>query len=343
MNRSDLLYDLPAERIAQFAVEPRDSARMLVLHRSDGQIEDRRISDLPEYMLPGDILLTNDSRVVPARLLGYRVPSGGQVEVLLLRPETSPEGPALVRCRTRQREGMQVALEPDGPPLLEILSETEEGSRLVRSLDGTSLLDLARRYGHIPLPPYIKREDVPSDRDRYQTIWADREGSVAAPTAGLHFTLELLERLLEKGVLHRKVTLHVGWGTFRPIEVEDLEQHQMFAEWFDVPPPVSQAIESLRSRGGRLLAVGTTSVRAIESAYRDPARPIPSGETRLFIRPPYTFRVVDRLLTNFHAPGSSLLALVSAFATPELIRKAYTHALAGEYRFLSYGDAMLIL
>lgn len=338
-------YPLPRERIAQEPPPRRQDARLLHVPPAGG-LRDRTIRDLPELLGPGDLLVLNDSRVVPARLTGTRAATGGRVEVLLLGLEG--EAPrALVGTRGRLRSG-EVLLLAEEQVRLELTEPCGGGVWRVRARpQGRELLELVERAGRVPLPPYIQRSPEgdprePRDRERYQTVYARRPGSVAAPTAGLHLTPELLARLQDRGVETARVTLHVGPGTFRPVTSEDLRHHRMHAETWILPPETATALRRCRARGGRVVAAGTTTVRVLETAALQGACAPGAGETRLYIHPPYRFRVVDALLTNFHAPRSTLLMLVCAFGGRERVLAAYHHAMQAGYRFLSYGDAMLL-
>ncbi|HXG09576.1 MAG TPA: tRNA preQ1(34) S-adenosylmethionine ribosyltransferase-isomerase QueA [Gemmataceae bacterium] len=336
-------YELPARLIAQEPCPERDQARLMVLRRADGAIEHHIFHELPELLSPGDLLVLNDTRVLPARLLGRRARTGGKWEGLFLRQ--TPDGTWEILCQTRGRltEGETILVEP-GPLELRLLSRTPEGHWLARPSEPGSPLELLERHGQVPLPPYIRKGRASAaDRERYQTVFAGRPGAVAAPTAGLHFTPRVFKRLQERGIGWTFITLHIGLGTFQPIQVEDFRQHRMHREWGELPAATAEAIAACRDRGGRVVAVGTTSVRLLETvAGAGPIRPW-FGETELFIYPPYSFKVVDALVTNFHLPRSTLLLLVSAFAGVDLTRRAYTTAVEQEYRFYSYGDAMLIL
>ncbi len=341
MRRSDLHYDLPPELIAQQPVEPRDTSRLLVLHRHTGRIEHRRFRDIVEYLRAGDCLVLNDTSVVPARFFCRRT-TGGRIEALFLHAEDAGWH-VLLKPAARLAAGER--LRPEGGEVeLRLVRRLERGEWLVRPEPPVAPLDLLRRIGQTPLPPYIRRDagPLPADSGRYQTVYAARPGAVAAPTAGLHFTPELLARLEAAGIRRATVTLHVGPGTFQPIDVDDLSEHPMHAEWYEAPQTAIQAIAAARRGGGRIVAVGTTSARVLESLPEEPAGP-QSGWTRLFIYPPYRFRRVDALVTNFHLPGSTLLALVMALAGREQILAAYGAAIRERYRFYSYGDAMLIL
>lgn len=349
MRVADFDYDLPPELIAQTPVEPRDASRLLVVERATGRLYHRTFRDLGEFLRPGDLLVVNDTRVIRARLHGQREPSGGRVEVFLLRRLAGGTGEAwecLVRPGRRLRTGATVSFGPRGELKGRILAETEGGKREVvfTSPEGDAAGWL-ERLGEVPLPPYITTPL--SDGERYQTVYACHEGSVAAPTAGLHFTPELLARLETQGIRRTALTLHVGLGTFRPVQAETVEEHVMHSEYWELPSVAADAVNTARRAGDRVVAVGTTACRTLESAAKD----LPEGGelvaghgwTDLFIYPGYRFRAVDALLTNFHLPRSTLLMLVSALAGPDLIRHAYEEAVRERYRFFSFGDAMLIL
>jgi len=337
-------YHLPPHRIARYPVERRDASRLLVLPRR-GPVEHRRFADLPAYLTPGDLLVLNESRVLPARLLG-RKPTGAPAEVLLLHPAGSGEDPALwealVRPGGKLKPGRSVEVAPD--LRVEIVDSTPDGSRVVRLVTPFPVEEALSRYGRIPLPPYLERDEEALDRERYQTVYARTPGSVAAPTAGLHFTPELLDRVEEMGVGVARVVLHVGVGTFRPLEVEDPGEHRMHRERYEVPRGTAEAVEKVRIAGGRVWAVGTTTVRTLEAAADAEGR-IRSGpgETELFLRPPATLQVVDRMITNFHLPRSTLLMLVAAAGGYARTMEAYAEAVREGYRFYSYGDAMAVL
>jgi len=336
----DFDYDLPEDRIAQYPAHPRDAARLLVLDRTTGAVEHRIFRDLPELLSPGDLLVLNDTRVVPARLRGVREGTGGGVELLLVCAEQDGSWRALVRAR-RIRPGMRVQL-AGGHLRAEVLERTQDGTWRIGLEGDVPVEEAIRRWGQLPLPPYIRMP--PSDPEAYQTVYARNEGAVAAPTAGLHFTHELLERLRRRGIPHVFVTLHVGPGTFRPITSDDPTRHRMEAEPYEIPPETAQAIRRVRKLGGRVVAVGTTVVRTLEAAA-DAAGIVPAagGWTDLYIYPGYRFRGVDALITNFHLPRSTPLILASAFAGREQILTTYREALRSGYRFGSFGDAMLIL
>ncbi len=334
MRLSDFDYHLPEELIAQEPPAERDGARMLVLHRDSQRLEDRRFREFPQFLHPGDCLALNQSGVLASRLFGHRLSGGGAVEILLLEPASErSEWKALVRPGRKLGIGERVHFDDDFSA--EIIARGERGERVVK-LRSTDIDAAIERTGHMPLPPYIKREDNTADRERYQTVFARDRGSAAAPTAGLHFTEDTLRRCQAAGASVAKVTLHVGLGTFQSIEREDFEDHQLHFERYSISPDAWSQIRSAQ----RVVAVGTTSVRTIESAARQGET---SGNTNLFIYPGYQFRRVGAMLTNFHLPRTSLLLLVCAFAGPELAMSAYRHAVEARYRFFSYGDCMLIL
>ncbi len=345
MDLSLFEYQLPAELIGQEPAEPRDASRLLVLERRRGAWTDQRFSDLPALLRPGDCLIANQSRVIPARLLGALEPGGQRVELLLLRPIAPTRWETLVRPARHCRPGARVAI-AGGVARATVVEQRDEGVRVVELEAPWPVRELLERHGLPPLPPYIDRHDAPKpeDRDRYQTVYAHHEGSVAAPTAGLHFTTELIRRLEADGVEIRFLTLHVGPATFRPLRSERVEEHRMEAEPVEIPDATAEAVNRARTEGRRVIAVGTTTARALEWACDGQGRVRPGpGAADLFIYPGRRFRVVDALLTNFHLPRSSLLLLVAAFAGRELILAAYQYAVAARYRFYSYGDAMLIL
>jgi len=343
MKLSDYDYDLPAELIAQYPLRERDRSRLLVLHRGDGRMEHREFRDIVDYLREGDCLVINETRVMPARLFGRREPTGGKVEMLLVRRLDDGLWEALVSPGRRVRPGTRISL--DGELGCEVVGYAAGGRRLLRFDEGVDL----SRYGHVPLPPYIRRPDSAEDRELYQTVYARVEGAVAAPTAGLHFSDELLREISGRGVRIAPILLHVGPGTFRPIRSEDPRSHRMEDEYYEVSPDAAEIMNSARLSGGRIIAVGTTSVRTLETVpLYDRRRGMwlvrpGSGWTDKFIYPPYRFKVVDALVTNFHLPRTTLLLLVSAFAGRELLLSSYREAIARGYRFYSYGDAMLIL
>jgi S-adenosylmethionine:tRNA ribosyltransferase-isomerase len=339
---SDYDFELPEPLIAQTPLARRDESRLMVVDRSAGTVTHRTFSDLPSLMAPGDALVLNTTRVFRARLLGRRE-SGAPAEVLLLRA-VGDDGTfeAMVHPGGKLKPGRIVTVADDFR--IEILGVTDRRTRLVRLLTDGDAMAAVERHGHVPLPPYIHRADAPTDVDRYQTVYARERGSVAAPTAGLHFTPELLDAVAARGVRRVDVVLHVGAGTFKPVEVEDPAQHVMHEEWYRVSDDAAAAINATRASGGRVWAVGTTSARTLESAADDDGTVrAESRDTALFIRPGYRFRVVDRLITNFHLPRSTLLMLVAALAGYDLAMRAYAIAVAERYRFYSYGDAMVII
>jgi S-adenosylmethionine:tRNA ribosyltransferase-isomerase len=332
----DFDYELPPESIAQQPV-PRGESRLLVLDR-EGAERHRRVRDLPELLRPGDLLVLNNTRVIPARLFGRR-PGGGQIEILLTGKAGERDWDALVKPGRRARPGTVIEL--DAGLTAEVIEKEESGRHRLRFCEPVEPhLD---RLGHVPLPPYIQRPDDAADRERYQTVYARHPGAIAAPTAGLHFSAELLQEIAAAGIETAEVTLHVGLGTFKPVSVERIEEHRMDRERYEVPEEAAEAIRRARHRGGRVVAVGTTVVRTLESAaIAGGGEVLPgSGSTELFITPGFRFQAVDVLLTNFHLPRSTLLMLVSAFAGRERILAAYEEAVREGYRFYSYGDAML--
>ena len=340
MKTSDFMYELPEELIAQTPAEKRDESRLLVLDRTTARIEHRYFYDLPSYLKPGDCLVLNDSRVIPARLFGVRA-TGGAVEVVLLRDLGGGRWECLSRPGKKMRPGTEVSF-GDGE-LTGIVEEvTDGGNRIIHFRYDGLFLEILERLGQMPLPPYIKTQLT--DPERYQTVYAREPGSAAAPTAGLHFTPELLDAIREMGVEVRFVTLHVGLGTFRPVKAEEIEDHEMHSEFCTIPEDTAEAIRRTKSRGGRIVAVGTTSCRTLESfAAEDGSIESGSRWTNIFIYPGYRFRCIDALVTNFHLPGSTLVMLVSALAGRENILHAYEEAVSKKYRFFSFGDAMFIV
>lgn len=342
---ADYDFDLPPELIAQTPLKRRDASRLMVVDRARETIEHRTFTDLPSLIDAGDLLVVNRSKVVKARLLGSRVGSGAPAEVFLLSPLGDGRYEAMVSPGGKLKPGRIVQIAPGFTA--EILEVTERRTRIVQLRAGAPFSDIEQAidaHGHIPLPPYIERADDASDIHRYQTVYAREAGSVAAPTAGLHFTPELLAALDARGVRRGEVVLHVGAGTFKPVETEDPARHVMHEERYAIPDATAQALVETRAAGGRVWAVGTTSVRTLESAA-EPDRTVRAGEgeTRIFIRPPARPRVVDALVTNFHLPRSTLIMLVAAFTGYDLTMRAYRDAIAERYRFYSYGDAMAII
>ncbi|UBB26201.1 tRNA preQ1(34) S-adenosylmethionine ribosyltransferase-isomerase QueA [Pseudoxanthomonas japonensis] len=338
MKKSDFHFDLPEALIAQAPLPERSASRLLVVPPGDAAFADRQVRDLPEWLAPGDLLVFNDTRVIPARLFGQKE-TGGRVEILIERLLPDNEARAQVGASKSPKPGSRIALDAGGE--VEVLGRDGEFYRL-RFHVTAALESWLLQAGRLPLPPYIQREAGKDDDERYQTVFAREPGAVAAPTAGLHFDEPLLAALHERGVEFGHVTLHVGAGTFQPVRVDDVRQHQMHSEWLNVGAALIERIQATRARGGRVIAVGTTVVRALESAMRDGQLQPFAGETRIFIFPGYRIRSVDAMITNFHLPESTLLMLVSAFAGKERVFAAYEHAVRERYRFFSYGDAMLL-
>ena len=342
----DYEYALPEGRVARYPVPQRDESRLLVVPRQGDAFQHLLFKDVVPFFTPGDVLVVNESRVLPARLLG-RKPTGAPSEILLIRPAANASHDeklweAIVRPGGKLKPGRRVVVSDE--LAVEIVDSTEGGGRIVRLDTPLPTADALERYGHVPLPPYLEREDEALDRERYQTVYARLPGSIAAPTAGLHFTDALLSELDARGVTRVAVELQVGVGTFRPVDADDPEQHDMHGEVYRVGEDAAYAINAARAGGGRIWAVGTTVVRTLETVAREDGT-VAAGEgtTSLFIRPPYRFRAVDRLITNFHLPRSTLLMLVAAFAGYERTMAAYQEAIATGYRFYSYGDAMMVL
>lgn len=339
MKTSDFYYDLPPELIAQTPLTRRDASRLLHLNRSSGAIEHRHFYDIVEYLRPGDCLVMNDSRVLPARLLGHR-PTGGAVEVLLLRDLGEKCWECLVKPGKKMQVGQEVSF-GGGELTATVTAVQEDGNRIVEFHYDGIFLEVLERLGKMPLPPYIREELA--DQERYQTVYSRELGSAAAPTAGLHFTKELLEKIREKGVHETFVTLHVGLGTFRPVKAEEVTEHHMHAEFCMLSEETAAILNKTRASGGRIVCVGTTSCRTLESLVNpDGSFSAKSAWTDIFIYPGYQFRAMDALITNFHLPESTLVMLVSAFAGREHILNAYRSAVAERYRFFSFGDAMMI-
>lgn len=338
---SDYDFDLPAELIAQHPAARREDSRLMVVHRVTGSIEHRRFTDLPSLISRDDCMVINTTKVFRARLLGHRA-SGAPAEILLLRDLGDNRWEAMVSPGAKLKPGRVVDIAPGFSAVIQEV--TDRRTRIVHLISIEPVAEMIDRHGHIPLPPYISRADSADDSDRYQTVYASQPGSVAAPTAGLHFTPEILARIEEKGAQIARLTLHVGAGTFKPVEVEDPAEHAMHEEWFYVPEESAAQVNAVRTAHGKTWAVGTTSVRTLESVAKEEGTiRAGSGETRIFIRPPYTFRAVDRVITNFHLPRSTLIMLVAAFAGYELTMTAYQEAIREKYRFYSYGDAMAVV
>jgi S-adenosylmethionine:tRNA ribosyltransferase-isomerase len=338
MRTEDFDFFLPEELIAQFPAAERDGSRLLRLDGNSGVIADHQFRELPQFLNKGDLLIFNDTRVIKARLQGHKE-SGGSIELLIERPLDAHRALAHIRASRSPKPGSRIFI-GDGIPARVI--ERQDDLFLIEVEHATPLLDLLDRYGALPLPPYITHAADAEDDERYQTVYARTPGAVAAPTAGLHFNQAMLDRLQMAGIQIAYVTLHVGAGTFQPVRVDDISEHRMHSEIYTVPPATVDLINTARAAGHKITAVGTTALRALESAARSGALVAGSGETDIFITPGYRFQVVERLLTNFHLPKSTLMMLVSAFAGVEHIRAAYAHAIASRYRFFSYGDAMLL-
>ncbi|MBQ8726553.1 MAG: tRNA preQ1(34) S-adenosylmethionine ribosyltransferase-isomerase QueA [Clostridia bacterium] len=339
LKTSDFYYDLPEELIAQTPVEPRDSSRLLVFDRASGDISHRYFRDVYDLLNKGDLLVINTTKVYPARIFAH-TEHGGKVEVLLLKRQNLTDWEVLVKPGKKCREG--VVLKINDELSVQILSRTDEGGRIVRFIFDGVFEDILSKVGEMPLPPYI-REKL-KNQDRYQTVYCKQEGSAAAPTAGLHFTKDLIQKLKDKGVEFAEVTLNVGLGTFRPVKVDDLKDHKMHVEHFEITPENAQKINDAKKSGRRVIAVGTTSVRTLESAANQDGTVNPiSGDTGIFIYPPYKFKVVDSLITNFHLPESTLIMLVSALSTREKTLEIYKTAVEERYRFFSFGDSMMII
>ena len=340
LTTKDFYYDLPAELIAQTPTEPRDMSRLLTINRTDGVIQHHVFRDIIDFLNEDDVLVINDSKVIPARLYGIKETTEINVEVLLLRQRASDTWESIVKPGRRLRTGTRIIF-GGGLLIAEVTGVTDDGNRYLKfNVSGSELYNMFDRIGNVPLPPYITAEDDKKYKERYQTVYAKEEGSAAAPTAGLHFTLELMERIKAKGVKIVPVMLHVGLGTFRPVKADKLSEHVMHSEYFELSRESADIINACK---GRVIAVGTTSCRVLESAADDNGilQPV-YGDTGIFIYPGYKFKVVDALITNFHLPESTLLMLISAFASKELIFKAYETAICEKYRFFSFGDATFI-
>jgi S-adenosylmethionine:tRNA ribosyltransferase-isomerase len=357
MQTADFHFDLPPELIAQHPAPRRDESRLLILHRDNGRVSHRRFPDLPEFLQPGDVLVLNNSRVIRARLRGKNAKTGGKFEILLLEENAVNDWWVMVRPGKRAQIGAQIKILDRSNQPTEILATVaevnDEGHRRLDFSGTPNLLQELDAFGEMPLPPYIERNGIlPEDQERYQTVFAQPNGSVAAPTAGLHFTPEMLEKIRALGVQIRFVTLHVGLGTFAGVKTKTPAAHKMHEERFEISEETARTVNEAKAEGRRVIAVGTTTVRVLESvAAQNSGKPnVYAGRTRIFIYPPFRFQIVDALLTNFHLPCSTLLMLVSAFAAPgvenggrELVLSAYADAIRERYRFFSYGDAMLIL
>lgn len=341
MKLSDFNYNLPEELIAQDPLEKRDNSRLMVLHRETGELEHKHFYDVIDYLNPGDCLVVNNTKVIPARLMGVKEETGASIEVLLLKRKEEKVWETLVKPGKKARVGSRISF-GDGLLVGEVIDVVEEGNRLIRFEYDGIFEEILDRLGQMPLPPYITHQL--QDKNRYQTVYAKYDGSAAAPTAGLHFTEELLQKIQDKGVRIAKVTLHVGLGTFRPVKEENVLDHHMHSEFYIVDEEAAKIINETKANGGRVISVGTTSTRTLETvAEPDGHIPVKSGWTDIFIYPGYRFKAVDCLITNFHLPESTLIMLVSALADRETILHAYETAVEEKYRFFSFGDAMLIL
>lgn len=340
MKTKDFFYELPPELIAQTPIEKRDQSRLLTLDRTTGELGHLHFYELSELLSSGDCLVLNDSRVLPARLLGTKENTGAAVEVLLLRERDSGVWECLTRPGKKTQPGTRLSF-GDGQLMAEVIDAVEGGNKILRFEYDGIFLEQLERLGQMPLPPYIKEKL--DDPERYQTVYSKAVGSAAAPTAGLHFTPEMLDKLRDKGVKTAFITLHVGLGTFRPVKAENIDEHEMHSEYCEIPAEAAEIIESARLSGGRVVAVGTTSCRTLEAWAKPDGKIVPcSGWTNIFIYPGYKFKAVDALITNFHLPESTLLMLISAFAGRERVLEAYAEAVRLKYRFFSFGDAMLI-
>ena len=342
MKLSDFKYTMPEDLIAYYPVEPRDSSRLMVVNRKDTKIEQHRFRDVLNYLNEGDCLVVNETKVFPARLVGIKEKTEAEVEIFLLRELENNLWEVLVKPARKVRIGNRLIVNEN--IMCDVLDNTVSGGRVVRFDYEDDFYKVIDKIGKAPLPPYIIREPEPEDKERYQTVYARVRGAVAAPTAGLHFTKELLDQIKAKGITIVPIVLHVGLGSFRPVQVEDLSRHRMDSEYFEISEEAAQSVNATKEKGGAVICAGTTSARSLESAVTSDHFVKPySGWTDKFIFPPYDFKIVDRLITNFHLPCSTLLMLVSAFANRDLILKAYRKAVKEKYRFYSYGDAMAIL
>lgn len=344
MHINDFDYFLPEEQVAQHPADKRDQSRLLIVDRKTGNLEHKHFYDIVDYLNPGDCLVMNNSKVIPARLFGTKEKTGAKIEFLLIKRIEGNNWEAMVRPGKKLHIGDRVSFAEDGSLSAEVVEHGEGGTRIVRFEHEGDFLDLLDHIGKIPLPPYIERESDEEDKERYQTVYCREEGSVAAPTAGLHFTEELIERVIAKGVKIAFVTLHVGIGTFRPVKCDIIEEHKMHFEEYEIDEENAAIINDTKKAGGRIISVGTTSTRTVESAASEDGIVIAGrGNTDIFIYPGYTFKVIDSLVTNFHLPKSTLLMLISALYNRENILRVYHEAVEQKYRFFSYGDAMLII
>lgn len=342
MKLSEIQFNVPNKLVAQYPVDVRDQSRMMVVNRKDSSLEEKIFRDIIDYFNEGDAIVVNETKVFPARIFGVKDKTDAQVELLLLRQLATTMWEVLVKPARKVRVGNRIQVTEDLG--CDVIDNTTSGGRVVRfDYNGQEFFDLIAKVGKSPLPPYIKREAEELDKEKYQTVYAQKIGAVAAPTAGLHFTEDLIEKLKEKGVKIIPLTLHVGLGTFRPIQVEDLARHQMDSEFFELSKESEEAINAVKKKGGRIVAVGTTSVRVLETcATVDGFVKANSGWTDKYIHPPYHFKIVDALITNFHVSGSTLFLLACAFSNREIMMDAYKIAIKKKYRFHSYGDAMFI-
>jgi len=342
MKLSDFKFNLPDNLIAQYPSEKRDQARLMVINRKDESIEERLFSDVADYIDEGDCLVINETKVFPARLMGTKDKTDAHVEIFLLRELENSMWEVLVRPARKVRVGNRLTIGND--LICDVIDNTVSGGRVVRFFYEGEFFEIVEKLGKAPLPPYIKREPEPSDKNRYQTVYAKMRGAVAAPTAGLHFTKRLLNKIEKKGVKIVPVVLHLGLGSFRPVMVEDLSRHKMDSEYFEITEKSADTINTIMKQGGKVIAVGTSTVRALESVVTSEGWVKPmKGWTDKFIYPPYEIKIVDKLITNFHLPSSTLIMLVCAFAGKDFIFKAYRKAIREKYQFYSYGDAMIIL
>ena len=339
----DFDYVLPKKSISQYPEKKRDYSKLMVVHRETGEIEHKKFIDIIDYMRKNDLLILNNTKVFPARLFATKDRTDARVEVFLLRELANDLWEVMVRPARKVRIGNKLIFTPE--LICDVIDNTVSGGRVVRfEYEGDNFHKTIEKIGTPPLPPYIDREATKEDKKRYQTIYAEKRGAVAAPTAGLHFTKSLLKKIEQKGIKIEFITLHIGLGTFRPVQVEDLNRHQMDSEYFEVSPKTSMAINNARKRHKKIIAVGTSTVRALETIAISGFQVTPKrGWTDKFIYPPYEFKMVDKMITNFHTPKSTLMMMVSAFSNRKLIKKAYKEALTKKYRFLSYGDAMIII
>ncbi len=342
MKLSDIQFNVPNKLVAQYPVDVRDQSRMMVVNRKDSSLDEKVFKEIIDYFNEGDALVVNETKVFPARIFGVKDKTDAQVELLLLRQLATTMWEVLVKPARKVRVGNRIQVTEDLG--CDVIDNTTSGGRVVRfDYNGQDFFDLIAKVGKSPLPPYIKREAEELDKEKYQTVYAQKIGAVAAPTAGLHFTEDLINKLKEKGVKIIPLTLHVGLGTFRPIQVEDLSRHQMDSEYYELPKESEEAINEVKRNGGRIVAVGTTTVRVLETtATVDGFVKANSGWTDKYIHPPYNFKIVDALITNFHVSGSTLFLLACAFSTKDTMMDAYKKAIKNKYRFHSYGDAMFI-